>query len=313
VERVRFEGKRAVGVEFRTGGETRFAKATRETILAAGAIGSPQLLQLSGVGPGDLLQKHAIPLVQDLPGVGGNLHDHLQIRMQYKVKNVRTLNEMANSYLGKAAMGLEYLLFRTGPLTMPPSQLGAFARSDPAQPTPNIEWHVQPLSLDKFGDPLHPFRAITPSVCNLRPTSRGWVRIRSTDPAAHPEIRLNYLSTEEDRRVAVQGMRFTRRIMAAKAMAKYEPEEFRPGPATDSEEDLARAAGELGTTIFHPVGTCRMGADPLAVVDDALRVHGTDRLRVVDASIMPHITSGNTNAPTYMIAEKGAEMILNGS
>jgi choline dehydrogenase len=313
VTRVRFDGRTAVGVEFRTGGEERFAKAGREVILAAGAIGSPQILQLSGVGSGSLLQKHGIPIVQDLAGVGENLHDHLQIRMQYKVKNVRTLNELANSYWGKAAMGLEYLLFRTGPLTMPPSQLGAFARSDPAQPTPNIEWHVQPLSLDKFGDPLHPFRAITPSVCNLRPTSRGWVRIRSADPDTHPEIKPNYLSTEEDRRVAVQGMRFTRRIMAAKALARYEPEEFRPGAGAQTDAELARAAGELGTTIFHPVGTCRMGADPLAVVDDALRVHGMDRLRVIDASVMPRITSGNTNAPTYVIAEKGAAMILNGS
>jgi choline dehydrogenase len=249
-------------------------------------------------------------VVQDAPGVGANLHDHLQIRMQYKVKNVRTLNEMANSLVGKAAMGLEYLLFRTGPLTMPPSQLGAFAKSDPSQPTPNIEWHVQPLSLDKFGDPLHPFPAITPSVCNLRPTSRGWVRIRSPLPEAYPEIKLNYLSTPEDRKVAVDGMRFTRRIMAAKALAKYEPEEFRPGSSVTSDQDLEKAAGELGTTIFHPVGTCKMGSDPLAVVDDALRVHGVDRLRVVDASIMPRITSGNTNAPTYLIAEKGARMIL---
>jgi len=313
VSRVRFEGRTAVGVEFRAGGEEKFASAGREVILVAGAIGSPQILQLSGVGPASLLQDRGISVVQDLRGVGENLHDHLQIRMQYKVKNVRTLNELANSPFGKLAMGLEYFLFRTGPLTMPPSQLGAFARSDPAQPTPNIEWHVQPLSLDKFGDPLHPFKAITPSVCNLRPTSRGWVRIRSTDPAAHPEIKLNYLSTDEDRRVAVQGMRFTRRIMAAQALAPYRPEEFRPGPAVQSEEELARAAGELGTTIFHPVGTCRMGADPLAVVDDALRVHGVDRLRVIDASIMPRITSGNTNAPTYMIAEKGAAMILSGN
>jgi choline dehydrogenase len=313
VTRVRFEGRRAAGVEFRAGGEERFAEARHETILAAGAIGSPQILQLSGVGPGALLQEKGIPIVQALPGVGENLHDHLQVRMQYKVKNVRTLNELANSPWGKLAMGLEYLLFRTGPLTMPPSQLGAFARSDPAQPTPNIEWHVQPLSLDKFGDPLHPFGAITPSVCNLRPTSRGWVRIKSSDPQTHPEIKLNYLSTPEDRKVAVEGMRFTRRIMAAQALARYQPEEFRPGPAIQSDEDLVRAAGELGTTIFHPVGTCRMGADPLAVVDDALRVHGVDRLRVADASIMPRITSGNTNAPTYLIAEKGAAMILNGS
>jgi len=247
VTRVRFDGRTAVGVEFRTGGEERFAKAGREVILAAGAIGSPQILQLSGVGSGSLLQKHGIPIVQDLAGVGENLHDHLQIRMQYKVKNVRTLNELANSYWGKAAMGLEYLLFRTGPLTMPPSQLGAFARSDPAQPTPNIEWHVQPLSLDKFGDPLHPFRAITPSVCNLRPTSRGWVRIRSADPDTHPEIKPNYLSTEEDRRVAVQGMRFTRRIMAAKALARYEPEEFRPGAGAQTDAELARAERRSST------------------------------------------------------------------
>ncbi|HEX9184620.1 MAG TPA: GMC family oxidoreductase, partial [Burkholderiales bacterium] len=217
--RVRSEARRATGVEFRAGGEARFAQAAREVILAAGAIGSPQLLQLSGVGAGALLQGLGIPLVHELPGVGENLHDHLQIRMQYKVSGVKTLNAAANSLVGKAVMGLEYLLFKTGPLTMPPSQLGAFARSDPAQPTANIEWHVQPLSLDKFGDPLHPFPAITPSVCNLRPSSRGWVRIQSPDPATYPQIKLNYLSTPEDRKVAVDGMRFTRRIMAAKALA----------------------------------------------------------------------------------------------
>jgi choline dehydrogenase len=223
---------------------------------------------------------------------------------------VRTLNEMTHSLFGKAAMGLEYLLKRTGPLTMPPSQLGAFAKSDPSQPTANIEWHVQPLSLDKFGEPLHSFPAITPSVCNLRPTSRGWVRIKSPDAAAYPEIKLNYLSTPEDRKVAVDGMRFTRRIMASQALQKYEPEEFRPGIAIQNDADLEKAAGELGTTIFHPVGTCKMGSDPLAVVDDQLRVLGVDRLRVIDASVMPRITSGNTNAPTYLIAEKGARMVL---
>jgi choline dehydrogenase len=232
--------------------------------------------------------------------------------MQYKVKNVKTLNGRANSLWGKAAMGLEYLFFKTGPLTMPPSQLGAFAKSDPSQPTANIEWHVQPLSLDKFGDPLHPFEAITPSVCNLRPSSRGWVRIKSPDPAAYPEIRLNYLSTEDDRRVAVDGMRFTRRIMAAKALAKYEPEEFRPGIAVQTDKDLEMEAGRLGTTIFHPVGTCKMGNDPMAVVDDQLRVRGIARLRVIDASIMPRITSGNTNAPAYVIAQRGADLILAG-
>src|SRR5213075_37737 len=273
----------------------------RETILAAGAIGSPQLLQLSGIGPASHLRKMQIPVVHHLEGVGENLQDHLQIRLQYKVKNVKTLNGIANSLWGKAAMATEYFLFRTGPLTMPPSQCGAFAKSDPAQPTPNIEWHVQPLSLDKFGDPLHSFPAITPSVCNLRPSSRGWVRIKSTDPSAHPEIRLNYLATEEDRRIAVDAMRFTRRIMAARALMKYQPEEYRPGRSITNDNELARAAGELGTIIFHPVGTCKMGPDPMAVVDAQLRVHGVERLRVIDASIFPRITSGNTNAPTYVI------------
>jgi choline dehydrogenase len=310
VSRIRLEGRIATGVEFTHRGERFFAGAKRETLLAAGAIGSPQLLQLSGIGPGEHLQHHGIGVAQDLKGVGENLHDHLQIRMQFKVRNVKTLNGIANSLMGKGLMALEYFVFRTGPLTMPPSQAGAFAKSDPAQPTPNIEWHVQPLSLDKFGDPLHSFPAITPSVCNLRPSSRGWVRVRSPDPQAHPEIRLNYLSTEDDRRVAVAGMRFTRRIMAAKALARYEPEEYRPGASVTSETALARAAGELGTTIFHPVGTCKMGHDPMAVVDDELRVHGIGRLRVVDASIFPRITSGNTNAPTYVIAEKGARAIL---
>ena len=303
--------RRATGLEYVIEGQgAHVAKARKAVVLAAGAIGSPQLLQLSGIGPAALLSTHGIPVVHELPGVGENLHDHLQIRMVYKVRGARTLNERAGSLWGKAAMGLEYLCFRTAPLTMPPSQLGAFARSDPAQPTPNIEWHVQPLSLDKFGDPLHPFPAITPSVCNLRPTSRGWVRITSPDPFAHPEIRLNYLSTDEDRRVAADGMRFTRRVMASPALAKYSPQEWRPGPGAETDEALVRAAGDLGTTIFHPVSTCRMGRDAGAVVDARLRVHGIDGLRVVDASIMPRITSGNTNAPCYMIAEKGARMIL---
>jgi choline dehydrogenase len=302
--------KRALGVEFRDAdGTVGFAAARREVILAAGAIGSPQILQLSGIGRSDALGALGIPVQHELPGVGENLQDHLQIRMMYRVHGVRTLNERANSLTGKLAMGLEYLLFRTGPLTMPPSQLGAFARSDTGQTTPNIEWHVQPLSLDKFGEPLHRFPAITPSVCNLRPTSRGHVRIRSSDPLAHPAIMLNYLSTAEDRKVAADGMRFTRRIMAARALAKYRPEEWKPGPEIVDEEALVRAAGDLGTTIFHPVGTCKMGSDAAAVVDDQLRVRGIQALRVVDASVMPLITSGNTNAPTTMIAEKGAEMI----
>jgi len=243
--------------------------------------------------------------------VGENLHDHLQIRMVWKVTGP-TLNERANRWMGKAAMGLEYLLFKTGPLTMPPSQLGAFARSEAAQPTPDIEWHVQPLSLEKFGEALHPFPAVTPSVCNLRPTSRGAVRIRSADPFAAPEIRLNYLSTPEDQAVAARSMRFTRRIMAAGPLARFCPVEWRPGAAAQSDAELIHAAGDLGTTIFHPVGTCRMGGDSTAVVDDRLRVHGIEGLRVIDASVMPRITSGNTNAPTYMIAERGAEFLLSG-
>jgi choline dehydrogenase len=315
VERVRMGTSdgvlRAEGIEFAHSRDGQcFAEATVETILAAGSIGSPQLLQLSGVGPAAMLAVRGITPVHDLAGVGANLHDHLQIRMQYKVKNTTTLNERANSLVGKAAMAVEYALFKTGPLTMPPSQLGAFGKSDPGQPTANIEWHVQPLSLDKFGDPLHTFPAITPSVCNLRPVSRGWVRIASPDPAAHPEIKLNYLCEPEDRRIAIDAMRYTRRIMAAKALARFEPEEFRPGPAAHADDELARAAGELGTTIFHPVGTCRMGHDEMAVVDDRLRVRGVAGLRVIDASIMPRITSGNTNAPAYMIAEKGSMMVL---
>jgi choline dehydrogenase len=311
VTRLVFENKACKGVEFVHRNEKLAVAASRETILAAGAIGSPQLLQLSGIGPRELLERNQVPPVHHLPGVGENLQDHLQIRMQYKVKNVKTLNGIANSLWGKAAMALEYFAFRTGPLTMPPSQAGAFARSDPAQPTPNIEWHVQPLSLDKFGDPLHSFPAITPSVCNLRPASRGWVRIKSPDASVYPEIRLNYLKEEHDRRVAVDAMRFTRRIMSASALAKYAPEEYRPGSSINEVKDLEKAAGELGTTIFHPVGTCKMGRDPMAVVDDELRVHGVQRLRVIDASVFPRITSGNTNAPTYVIAEKGARAILN--
>jgi choline dehydrogenase len=310
VTRLKMNEKSCSGVEFVLGKERFFAEAKRETILAAGAIGSPQLLQLSGIGSDELLTRNGIKVIHHLPGVGENLQDHLQIRMQYKVKNVQTLNGMANSLVGKAAMALEYFMFRTGPLTMPPSQAGAFAKSDAAEPTPNIEWHVQPLSLDKFGEPLHSFPAITPSVCNLRPSSRGRVRIKSPDASAYPEIKLNYLEKEEDRRVAVDAMRFTRRIMAAKALAQYQPEEYRPGVEVQSDHALEKSAGELGTTIFHPVGTCKMGRDPMAVVDDELRVHGVARLRVIDASIFPRITSGNTNAPTYVIAEKGARSIL---
>jgi choline dehydrogenase len=311
VQRVRLDGKRASGIELVRGGEEAFAEARIETILALGSIGSPQVLQLSGIGPGALLREHGIPVAHELRGVGENLQDHLQLRAAFKVQNVVTLNQRANSLWGKAMMGLEYALFRTGPLTMAPSQLGGFTRSSPEHATPNIEYHVQPLSLDKFGDPLHPFPAFTASVCNLRPTSRGYVRIKSADPRAHPAITLNYLSTPEDRKVAADGLRLTRRIASQPALAKYEPVEFKPGREFRTDDELAKAAGDVGTTIFHPVGTCRMGvgSDPAAVVDSRLRVLGLERLRVVDASIMPTITSGNTNSPTVMIAERGAEMI----
>ena len=307
------EGKtRATGVQVRTRQDPmeQTITARREVILSAGAINSPQLLQVSGLGPAQLLKAHGIDVIQDLPGVGENLHDHLQVRIIYKVSNTRTLNQRMSSLFGKALMGLEYLLFKTGPLTMPPSQLGAFARSDTEQATPNIEWHVQPLSLDKFGEPLHRFNAITPSVCNLRPTSRGNVRIKSPDITVSPAITLNYLSTPKDQQVAIEGIRFTRRIMQAEALKPFEPEEYLPGLELQSDAELLAAAGRLGATIFHPVGTCKMGSDPLAVVNDRLQVHGVAGLRVIDASIMPRITSGNTNAPTVMIAEKGAAFIL---
>ena len=310
VENEPSQGKRATGVALRSRSGRVTARAHGQTILAAGAVGSPHLLQLSGIGPRAAhLAAHGVDVVHALPGVGANLHDHLQIRSIYKVSGARTLNGRARSWFGKAAMAAEYALFRTGPLTMPPSQLGAFAMSDAEQASPNIEWHVQPLSLDRFGEPLHRFDAITPSVCNLRPTSRGEIRLASPDPEASPIIDPNYLATPEDRRVAVAGLRFTRRIMAAPALAKYQPVEWLPGAELDSEEELTQAAGDLGATIFHPVGTCRMGRDDMAVVDDRLRVHGIAGLRVIDASVMPRITSGNTNAPTVMIAEKGADFI----
>jgi len=309
--RLRLAGKRAAGVEFSQGSEELFAAARIETVLAAGAIGSPQILQLSGIGPAALLRGHGIPVAHELRGVGENLQDHLQLRMAFKVKNVRTLNEWANTLTGKISMGLEYLFFRTGPLTMAPSQLGGFTRSDASQRSANLEYHVQPLSLDKFGDPLHPFPAFTASVANLRPTSRGSVSIKSPDPLAAPAIRPNYLSTDADRGIAANSLKLTRRIASQPALAKYGPEEFLPGPKFQSDEELARAAGDIGTTIFHPVGTCKMGpdSDPGAVVDARLRVRGVEGLRVVDASIMPTITSGNTNSPTLMIAERGSDMI----
>jgi len=311
-KRLRLDGRRVTGVEYSRGNEDVFAEARRETLLSAGAIGSPQILQLSGIGPGPLLQKHGIAVAHDIP-VGENLQDHLQLRMAFKVKNALTLNTMLGSWVAKAKMGLDYALFREGPLTMAPSQLGAFAKSDPAIPTPDLQFHVQPISLDRFGDPPHPFPAFTASVCNLRPSARGAVRITSADPRACPAIAPNYLSTDEDRKTAVAAMRLTRRIVTGtRAMQKHEPEEFLPGPRFQSEAELLEAAGNVGTTIFHPVGTCRMGrdADPAAVVDAKFRVRGIGSLRVIDASIMPTITSGNTNSPTLMIAERAAGIVL---
>ncbi len=308
------EGTVCTGVEFTGGGKEWFAEAVRETISTAGAVGSPQILQLSGVGPASLLQQHGIPVVVDAPGVGENLQDHLQLRMAFKIQGAKTLNTMANNWFGKMKIGMEYAWSRSGPMSMAPSQLGAFTRSDPSQETANLEYHVQPLSLERFGDPLHPFPAITASVCNLRPTSRGHVRIASADPFAAPKIMPNYLSTPEDRRVAADALTLTRTIAAAPALRKYKPEEFKPGVQYRTDEELALAAGDIGTTIFHPVGTCKMGSDddPMAVVDSQLRVKGVARLRVVDASVMPTITSGNTNSPTIMIAEKAARLIRQG-
>ena len=307
--KIRFDGKRTSGLELRLGSEAAAIDVGRELILATGAIGSLQLLQLSGVGPAAVLKEHGIDVLHALAGVGENLQDHLQVRCAYKVEGVTTLNERANSLLGKVGIGLEYVLFRTGPMSMAPSQLGAFAKTDPMFETPNVEYHVQPLTLNKFGEPLDPFPAFTASVCNLRPESRGHVRIKNSDPFAKPAIQPNYLSAPADRLVAAQSIRLTRRIVAQPALAKYKPEEFKPGPGVKSDEDLAVAAGNIGTTIFHPVGTCKMGSDEKSVVDDRLRVRGLKGLRVVDASVMPTITSGNTNSPVIMIAEKASDMI----
>lgn len=303
---------RAAGIEYEQAGQVFTVRARGEVLLASGAIASPQLLQLSGIGPGALLREHGIDVVHELPGVGENLQDHLQLRLIYRVQGVKTINEIDRSLLAKARIGLEYLLFRTGALTMPPSQFGMFTRSSPDYDMPNVEFHIQPLSLDRFGSPLHDFPAFTASICNLRPTSRGHVRIKSPEPRHAPAIQPNYLDTAEDRRVAVDSIRLTRRLAAAPALAPYRPEEYLPGKGIESETDMLRAAGDIGATIFHPVGTAKMGADhdPLAVLDARLRVRGIDGLRVIDASAMPLITSGNTASPTLVIAEKGAAMVL---
>jgi choline dehydrogenase len=312
VATLEFDGARATGVRLRLKDRDARVSAAREIVLCAGAVNSPHLLQLSGIGPAEWLGDLGIPVRHALDGVGRNLQDHLQIRCAYKVEGIATLNERANSIFGKIGMGLEYLLFKRGPLTMAPSQLGAFAKSDRALATPDLEYHVQPLSLDRFGEPLHDFPAFTASVCHLRPTSRGEIRAKSADPFAAPAIRPNYLATEEDRRAAAEAIRLTRRIVAQPALQRFKPDEFRPGAEIVDTAALAEAAGRIGTTIFHPVGTCKMGpdGDAGAVVDARLRVRGLAGLRVADASVMPTITSGNTNAPTLMIAEKAAAMIL---
>jgi choline dehydrogenase len=304
--------KQCTGAEVWTGNELVHVHATREVLLCAGSIGSPQILQLSGIGPSSLLQQHGIPVVHELPGVGENLQDHLQIRAVFKVDGVETLNTLANSWWGKARIGLQYMLTRSGPMSMAPSQLGAFTRSSAEHEWPNIEYHVQPLSLDAFGEPLHDFNAFTASVCNLNPTSRGTVRIRSNRFEDPPLIAPNYLSTPEDRQVAADSLRVTRRICSQPALAKYNAREWRPGVQFQSDEELARLAGDIATTIFHPVATTRMGRDddPLAVLDSHLRVRGVAKLRVVDAGAMPTITSGNTNSPTLMMAEKAARWIV---
>jgi choline dehydrogenase len=308
-ERVIMQDKRAVGVRFLHQGQPSQAMAGREVILSAGAIGTPHLMQLSGLGPGALLRAHGIDVAHDIPELGENLQDHLQIRCAYKVQGAKTLNTMAATLWGKAKIGLEYLASQTGPMSMAPSQLGAFAYSSQSVASPDLEYHVQPVSLEAFGQPPHSFPAITASVCHLRPESRGHVRLNTPDPRAHPVIQPNYLSTEGDRLVAARAIRLTRRIMAQAPLARYSPEEFKPGPMFQTDAELAKGAGDIASTIFHPVGTARMGTDPRAVVDARLRVQGLEGLRVVDASVMPRITSGNTQAPVIMIAEKAADMI----
>ncbi|KAE8439675.1 GMC family oxidoreductase [Vreelandella piezotolerans] len=308
----RSQALRCTGVEVVRSGKTLRVQAQKEVVLCAGAIGSPHLLQLSGIGPAEHLREHGIEAIHDLPGVGENLQDHLQIRSVYRVSNAKTLNAIASTLWGKAGIGWEYVTKRTGPMSMAPSQLGAFTRSSNDQPYPNIQYHVQPLSLEAFGQPLHPYPAITASVCNLNPTSRGTVRLKSADPRQAPAISPNYLSTPEDRKVAADSLRVTRRIAEQPAFAKYSPEEVKPGVEYQTDEELTRLAGDIGTTIFHPVGTTRMGKgdDPMAVVDATLRVRGVSGLRIADAGVMPTITSGNTNSPTLMIAEKAAGWIL---
>ncbi|OWV80745.1 choline dehydrogenase [Rhizobium sp. R634] len=311
-ERLEFDGKAVAGVCFRLGGRLRIARASREVVLSAGAINSPKILELSGIGRPEILSALDLPVRHALQGVGENLQDHLQIRTVFKIEGARTLNQLYHSLFSRAGMGLQYAVNRSGPLSMAPSQLGIFAKSDPAVATVDLEYHVQPLSTDRLGEPLHRYPAVTVSVCNLRPESRGTVHITTDDASQPPEIRPNYLSTAGDRLLAAKSIRHARSLMRARAISRFNPQEMLPGREYESDEDLIRRAGDIATTIFHPVGTCKMGSDPMAVVDTQLRVHGVGKLRVVDASIMPTIVSGNTNSPVIMIAEKAAEAILNG-
>jgi len=307
------EGKRVTGIRFTHKGRNLTAMAEREVLLAAGAINSPKILELSGIGAPEILKERGLDVRHESAGVGENLQDHLQIRTVYKVENAKTLNTMANSLFGKAKIALQYALTQSGPMSMAPSQFGMFTKSDPSLETPDLEYHVQPLSTDKLGDPLHPFPAITMSVCNLRPESVGSVHVTRDGNTAQPDIRLNYLSSQKDKDVAVKSVRQARQIMTAKALAAYRPKEILPGPKVESDEELLTKIGDIGTTIFHPVGTCRMGADEASVVDPELRVRGLEGLRVIDASIMPKIVSGNTASPVVMIAEKAVDMMRAGT
>lgn len=311
VKSLRFENKKVVGLNLNVKGRNTYVCANKEVCLSAGAIGSPQILQLSGIGPGHVLKDNGIDVYHDLKGVGENLQDHLQIRTIFKIKGARTLNDWSSSLFGKMQIAAQYFLKRSGPMAMAPSQLGIFSKSSDQHDTANIEYHIQPLSLEKFGDPLHPFPALTVSVCNLRPDSRGTSHIKANDANVAPAIKPNYLSCDSDRTVAVDSIRQARKLMATNHMLQYQPEEMKPGAEITSNDELAKAAGDIATTIFHPVGTAKMGSDTdnMAVVDERLKVHGLEGLRVVDGSIMPTIVSGNTHAPITMIAEKAADMI----
>tara|TARA_B100000401_G_scaffold106131_1_gene68875 strand:+ start:369 stop:1988 length:1620 start_codon:yes stop_codon:yes gene_type:complete len=312
VKKINFEGKKVVSVSYFSGDNLKTVKVNKEVILSSGSIGSPQILQVSGIGDSDKLKKLGIEVVHELKGVGKNLQDHLMMRPVYKVKGLKSLNKKVNSIFGRFMMGLEYILKQSGPMTMGASQVCGFVKSDPSRATPNLQFHVSPVSTDILGvTPMHDFEGITPTVANVRPTSRGEINIVSNDSREYPKIKMNYLSTEDDRYVAALGLKIIRKIMLdTKTFKKYEPEEYRPGIHIEDNEELVKAASDYAQTIFHPVGTCKMGNDNHSVVNDELKVHGIENMRVIDASIMPNITSGNTNAPTIMIAEKGSDMIL---